>query len=197
MPDHEDLRELLRRQEFGALRFVGLRVLRALADGATLNTYEVMEAAGPVDGPMTYQQARLGCRNLLDYLADGELREWGTWRDDVAGAIAIESVSGRGRSLTTLTALGLELAATSMKLVGPTADDELAGAPEPIAERPPEPRTPLWRVLWDHGEVLVIAATAQQAIALYEGETGEQASRAEPVDTTAPLVLGWSRRKRE
>lgn len=192
--------ELLRAHDDAAEDFkdwpaAAIRVLRALHPVEWRDTEQVMAESARMGEKISYATARGG----VNWLIRGTHR-W-VMDDPERLTFAEESVRG-GLSIQRLNRTGARWAALSFELY-PVARGRLAAAareedePQEAIERPPpDPITPLWRVLTDHAEVLVIAATAQAAIALYERETGEQAHRAVGVDTVAPLVLGWSRRER-
>ena len=180
--------------DFEGWPLASIRVLRALAiaEGRTLygepgwiDTAEVEAASDALGEPITYPAARNGCR----WLVDGGYR----WtRGDADNIEFAEETAFLGRCVQRLTEVGRRWAAISFELLPWGQTGSVLGD-----RQPPDPVTPLWRVLTDTAEVLVIAADAPAAIALYEQTTGEDAHRAEAVDTTAPLVVGWSKRKRE
>lgn len=167
-----------------------IRVLRALHHGPGrvlygeprwMDTPEVEAASADLGEPITYPAARNGCR----WLVDGGYR-W-TRGDDDNIQFAEENVFA-GKTVQRLTRTGQEWARISFEAVA-AGDHSL----EPAATaKPPDPQTPLWRVLYDDGYALVIAANASAAITLFEQYTAEEAHRAEPIDTGEPVVLSWT-----
>lgn len=178
----------LARPEFDHWPIAAVRVLRAMAEGKAMDTPAIEARSAELGEPITYSTARGGVRFLV-----------GGWRYSDKETLAREWGSGppKAVAIQQLTAAGVRRANLSLSLYPPRPRVE--GVPErsPAPSAPPDPSTPLWRVLTDTAEVLVIAASAPDAIALYEQETGESAHRAVAVDTTAPVVLGWSTRERK
>lgn len=162
--------------EFNRWPIASLRVLRALGAGDPMDTYEIMEASEILGEKITYPATRAG----IVFLAYGPMWMRGCW----------DAFAENDASTTWLNQRGKELAALSLKIYPPRQRIE----PE-IESLPPDPITPLWRVLSDTSETLVIAASVTDAIAIYETQTHREAYRAIAVDTSAPCVLGWSERK--
>jgi hypothetical protein len=149
-----------------------LRAMGSVGGNQWMDTVEVQEASQVIGRTLSYPAARNGIRYLVN-----------TWD-------AEESVRDLW-SIQRLTPKGRQRAARSFALFPAERKDREISV---IEKLPPDPVTPLWRILYDEGEVLVIAADRQAALALFESETGEDAHRAEPVDTTAPVVLTWTLR---
>lgn len=183
------LGEVRRRDDFAVFSLAGLRVLYLLADGAERSGDDLSFYARDRGVRLSYQQARVGSRNLLDTRADGTYREWGTWQDPtIPDTFAYENVRN-GRAHCKLTPLGLERAARMIEIVGEQGVDWLQ--PGAKAATPPDPITPLWEVHTEVTKFLVIATDAAAAIALVEREVGEEASRAVAVTTDSERILLW------
>lgn len=184
------LGEVRRRDDFAGFSLPGLRVLFLLADGRARSGDDLAFYAREQGITLSYQQARLGCRMLLDKLwPSWKYRAYGEWhRDDIPGAMAFERVVG-ARSHCQLTPLGLELAGKIKAIVGDQGVDWMvAGGAKDLT--PPDPVTPLWEVYTEATKVLAVAADAQAAMALVEREIeGAIATRATAVPTDAPLIL--------
>ena len=161
-----------------------LRALAQAEPGAWMDTEEVEEASSRIGRNLHYASARGGIRFLVASPHDWKYRN----PERVPAAEEGGYRGRRGRAVQRLTEEGWRLAARSFEIFPLGQEDG------EVAERPPDPVTPLWRVLHDAGEVLVIAATAPAAMILFEQETGEDAHRAEAVDTAAPMVLDWTAR---
>lgn len=187
-------------EEFKGWSLNALRVLRTLADGATLNTPQIEERARAMGMHLSYQTARQGCRWLLDnvdkpppkgWYCRYAGREYGTWQEPVEGAFAIESIErtpkgAYGKSLITLTELGQGLAARAVELLGVDGEEPLEPPAAPRPTIPPDPLTPVWRVLTENNGLLVVVARDRpRAIEL----AGDTAVRVEPIDTSAEQVV--------
>jgi hypothetical protein len=164
-----------------------IAVLRAMWSGEWMDTEQIEEESRILGERITYASARGGARWLV---SDAHPSYYRRNRYKSGRGIYAEESARRGRAIQRLTPRGKELAALSLRIF-PARDTPIEVAGD--AERsPPDPVTPLWRVLHDHGETLVIAADRQAALALFERETEEVPSRAEPIDTSAPMLLNWT-----
>jgi hypothetical protein len=108
--------------------------------------------------------------------------EWNTVRVIATpGFVPLAVERGAGGQLSAqLTDAGEALRQRSLEVFPPQSE-----IPEAEVEEPPRPQTPLWRVLTDEGGAVVVAASAERALEL----VGEEAVRAEPIDTSAEKVV--------
>jgi hypothetical protein len=160
-----------------------LRVLRAMASGEVMDTAAIEDAARALEGRLSYQGVRGGVRELA------RDRRWvynpGSDSYELAKVEPLlemwggKTAEGAACYVQQLTERGVELAKLCLELAPPEREVE------PAEVEPPEPVTPLWRVLCDDGERIVVAASRARAVEL----AGERAIRAESVDTAVEQVV--------
>jgi hypothetical protein len=170
--------------EFDDWPAAAVYALRCLHGGEWMDAFRVVEVAEVLGLPVSYSSARGGTRWLA-----GECGPWVEDRTIFATFPLVEQRTRNSRRTARLTASGRNWADLSFQRY--PADLKPLVEPRTYGP-PPDPVTPLWRVLGDGTTYLVIAGDAQEAMQLVETEhEGEIASRAIAVPTDDPLILGF------